>query len=94
MAIEKGVTPKVKTLETGTLTFQIFTNGETEVEISGTFGSVVLGSSTQPTLAARTITTGERFVSEMTDMLFTLTGAGPVVVSVAPINNNTFLQAE
>ncbi len=81
--ITRAVSPITGTLETGTLTFPVYTNGPSAVEVTGTFGSVVLSTSTA-TLAERTIAADERFKSEMQDMLFTLTGGGPVVVRVAP----------
>jgi hypothetical protein len=82
--ITRAISPITGTLETGDLTFPVYTNGPSEVEVTGTFGSVVLSTSTA-TLAERTITADERFKSEMQDMLFTLTGTGPVVVRVTPM---------
>ena len=81
-------------LATGNLTAQVDMIGASEIEVAGTFGSVVLGTSTQPTLAERTIVAAERFKSEMSDMLFTLTGAGPVTIKVTPLKGNNILGVE
>lgn len=94
MSINKVGIVANKTLLTGTTTMQVFTRGPTEVEISGTFGSVLLGSSTQPTLSERTIVAAERFRSDMTDMLFTLTGAGPVVIKITTLEGNNYIASE
>lgn len=91
--VNKARSDTTKTLETGDLTMQVFTNGPTEVEVSGAFGSVVLSSSTS-TAAERTITDGERFGSNMQDMLFTLTGTGPVVVTIRQHQGNTYIAYE
>ena len=94
MMVNKARAFETKTILTGDLTYQVYSNGPTEVEISGTFGSVVLGSSTEPTLAEKTISADERFKSEMSDMLFTLTGTGPVVVRVTKMPTTTYLAGE
>lgn len=93
--VNKARNVETGTLETGTLTMQVFANGPSEVELSGTFGSVVLSTSTAPGVAERTITAGERFESEMQDMLFTLTtGTGPVVVNIRPFAGTNYIATE
>lgn len=91
--LNKGRSSKSATLATGNLIFQVVTNGPTEVEVTGTFGSVVMSTSTA-TLAEKTIAADERFKSEMQDMLFTLTGAGPVVVNVTPMQGTSYIAGE
>ena len=74
---------RTATLETGTTTLAVTIDGNSQVELAGTFGSVVL---TGPSglVTERTIVADGAFSSVMTEMLFTLTGAGPVQVTVYP----------
>ena len=82
--------PQKITLATGNLVGSCKLTGPSQVKVTGTFGSVVLGSTTDPALAEKTITEDERFKSEMKDMAFTLTGTGPVVVLVTPLEKHSF----
>ena len=81
------------TFQSATLTtseaVQVDIAGPSQVEVSGTFGTILLTSSTG-LVTERTITGAATFMSEMEDMLFTLSaGAGPVVVGVKPLSGNS-----
>ena len=72
-----------KILVAATPTLAVTIDGDSQVELSGTFGTVSL---TGPSglVEEKSITAAEAFGSAMTEMLFTLTGTGPVVVTVFP----------
>jgi len=74
---------RTKTLETGATTLNVIIDGDSQIEVTGIFGSVAL---TGPSglVTERTITVGESFSSVMTNMQFKLTGTGPVQVTVFP----------
>ena len=79
---------KQNTLTTGE-SLQVDISVPSQVEISGTFGTVVLTSSTGLVIE-RTTTGAETFKSEMQDMKFELTiGAGPVVIGIQPLMGDT-----
>ncbi len=63
---------------------QVLCPSDSQVEVSGTFGSLALTSSTGLAAARTADITAATFRSVMRDMLFTLTGGGPVVVTVLP----------
>jgi len=72
------------TLETGATTLTVTIDGDSQVGLTGTFGTVTL---TDPEGAEiRTAdTAAASFASEATAMVFTLTvGAGPVLVTIRP----------
>ena len=66
---------------------QVNISSPSQVEVSGTFGSVALTSSTGD-VATRTDVVAATFGSIMEDMLFTATGAGPYTISVKPLTGN------
>jgi len=72
------------TLATGATTLTVSIDGNSQIGLTGTFGTVTL---TDPEGAEiRTAdTAAASFASEATEMVFTLTvGAGPVLVTVRP----------
>lgn len=77
-----------KTLNTANPTLFVTIDGDSQVEVTGTFGSVALTGPSglvAPTGAGAGPFTGNiLFGSVMTEMLFTLTGTGPVEVTVSP----------
>ena len=75
---------RTATLATGNTVLDVITDDQTQIEVTGTFGSVVLTGETG-LVTERTITADESFASAMTNMKFTLTGAGPVVITVYPL---------
>jgi len=75
---------RTATLETGSTVLDVVINDESQVEVTGTFGSVAL-TGASGLVTERTITSDEAFASSMTDMKFTLTGAGPVEITVYPL---------
>jgi len=68
-------------------TLQVNISSPSQVEVSGTFGSVALTSSTED-VVERTDAVAATFQSVMEDMLFTATGAGPYTISVKPLSGN------
>lgn len=74
---------RTETLATGATTLAVTIDGDSQIEVTGTFGSISL---TGPSglVEERAIVANEAFASAMTQMLFTLTGTGPVVVTVFP----------
>ena len=76
------------TLATGATTLHVVTDKQSEIMLTGTFGSVVLSDFTG-TYVDDTFTAAEGKSSVMTEMLFVLTGTGPVVVSVTPLQEGT-----
>ncbi len=68
-------------------TLQINVSSPSQVEVSGTFGSLALTSSTGD-VPTRTDTADATFGSIMEDMLFTATGAGPYTISIKPLSEN------
>lgn len=73
-----------ETLETGATTLTVSTDGDSQVGLTGTFGTVTLTDPEGAEIrAADTVATS--FASEATEMVFTLTvGTGPVLVTVRP----------
>jgi len=71
------------TLQTGATTLAVSIDGDSQVEVTGSTGTISL---TGPSglVEERAITANEAFSSTMTEMLFTLTGAGPWIVTVFP----------
>ena len=74
---------RTETLATGATTLAVNIDGDSQSELTGTFGTVSL---TGPSglVEERSITANEAFASQMTEMLFTLTGTGPVIVTIFP----------
>jgi len=71
------------TLQTGTTVLAVSIDGDSQVEVTGSTGSISL---TGPSglVEEKAIAASEAFASEMTEMLFTLTGAGPWEITVFP----------
>ena len=76
------------TLATGATTLHVIIDKQSEVTATGTFGSVVLSDFTGG-IVEETFTADGGKASVMTEMLFVLTGTGPVVVSVTPLQEGT-----
>jgi len=76
---------KKRTLETGFTRLQVIVDDQTQIVVAGTFGGTV--SLTDPTgvVQERLIVGNESFASAMTHMLFTLTGTGPIEVTIYPL---------
>ena len=74
------------TLQTGAEVLNVTISTQSQVEVTGTFGSVSL-TGISGLVEDRVITDNAEFASAMTTMRFTLTGAGPVEVKVSPLNN-------
>ncbi len=75
---------RTATLQTGATVLDVEIDGDSQVEVTGTFGSVALTGKTG-LVTERTIISNEGFASAMTNMKFTLTaGVGPVQVTVYP----------
>jgi len=70
---------KTATLETGATKLAVTIDGDSQIEVTGSTGSISL---TGPSglVEEKAITASESFASEMAEMLFTLTGAGPWVI--------------
>jgi len=78
--------PQSRTEELSTAagkTLDVIIDGDSQVEVTGTFGSVALTGETGLVIE-RTITANEAFASSMTNMKFVLTGTGPIQVTVSP----------
>ena len=74
-----------KTLQTNATVLNVEIDGDSQIEVTGTFGSVALtGPSGLTAAEVSPITTNDMFKSTMTNMKFTLTGTGPVQVTVYP----------
>jgi len=71
------------TLATGATTLTVLIDGDSQVGLSGTFGSVALTDAEGAPLRTAD-TAAVSFGAVANEMVFTLTGAGPVVVTVNP----------
>ena len=81
------------TLATGSTTLDVVVNDQSEVRLTGTFGSVVLSDTTE-TVIEDTITAAKGFSSVMTEMRFVLTGTGPVLVKITPLREGNVSKME
>ena len=71
-------------LVTGTPTLTVVIDGDSQVGLSGTFGSVALTDFNGASIRAAADTAAISFGCIANEMVFTLTGTGPVVVTVTP----------
>ena len=76
------------TLATGATTLHVVVDGQSEVKATGTFGSVVMSDFTG-TIVEETFTAAGGKASVMTEMMFVLTGTGPVVITVTTLREGT-----
>ena len=73
-----------ETLATGATTLTVNTDGDSQVGLTGTFGTVTLTDPEGATIRTAS-TAAASFASAATEMVFTLTvGTGPVLVTVRP----------
>ncbi len=74
-----------ETLETGATTLTVTTTGDTQVGLTGSFGTVTITDPNGATIRTAE-TAASAFHNTAVETVFTLTvGAGPVVVAVYPI---------
>lgn len=77
-------TKRTATLETGATTLTVITDGDSQIGLTGTFGTVTMTDPEGATIRTAD-TASASFGTAATEFTFTLTvGAGPVLVAVYP----------